>query len=220
MVIHIDEYDPAWPAQARAVIAELQAAHPALFKAVEHVGSTAIPGLPAKPVIDLMTAVDTLEAVPATLGQGFTLIETGMPDRYFYRRDPTPPTSTNAPDPADPPTAHPAEPDGARESEPGGARESEPGGAREISAGGGWELPVHLHVVTWASWETRNERLLRDFLLRHADERAEYGRLKQRLAAAGLDGDGYTRGKTALIQRLVDAARDERGLPRVPVWEE
>ncbi|GAA3455590.1 hypothetical protein GCM10018962_74230 [Dactylosporangium matsuzakiense] len=190
MVIYVDEYDPAWPAHAQAAIAELQAAHPGLFTAVEHVGSTAIPGLPAKPVIDLMAAVAVLGAAPE-IGLGYALVDTGMPQRYFYRR----------------------------EAGPGAGRD---GGASASGAGasGGRALPVHLHVVSLASWETRNERLLRNFLGRHPAARDEYGRLKQRLAAAGHDGDSYTRGKTGLIQRFVDAARDELGLARVSVWEE
>jgi GrpB-like predicted nucleotidyltransferase (UPF0157 family) len=172
MSITVVDHDPAWPDRARAAIAELRAAHPGVFAAVEHVGSTAVPGLPAKPVLDLMAAVGTLAAVGEP-GLGYTLIETGMPGRLFYRREP------------------------------------------------GDDTPaVHLHLVTEASWAARNERLLRDHLLRHPADRDEYGRLKRSLAAAGHDGDAYTRAKTALIQRLVDAARTERGLPLGPVWEE
>jgi hypothetical protein len=38
--------------------------------------------------------------------------------------------------------------------------------------------------------------------------------------ARGHDGLPYTRAKTVLVQRLVDAARAERGLPSVDVWED
>lgn len=78
----------------------------------------------------------------------------------------------------------------------------------------------HLHVVTADSWPTRNERLLRDHLREHPGDRARYARLKRDLAATGDDAGAYTRGKTALIQRMVDAARARRGLPSVDVWEE
>lgn len=77
----------------------------------------------------------------------------------------------------------------------------------------------HLHVVTTETWMTRNERLLRDHLVTHPEAVQAYGDLKRRLAAQGLVGEDYTRAKTALIQDLVDAARDARGLPRVAVWE-
>lgn len=45
------------------------------------------------------------------------------------------------------------------------------------------------------------------------------GALKRALAATR-EGDSYTRGKTALIQELVDRARTEAGLELVDVWEE
>jgi hypothetical protein len=45
-----------------------------------------------------------------------------------------------------------------------------------------------------------------------------YADLKRSLTE--LDGDSYTRAKTALIQEIVDKARTERGLPLIDVWEE
>ncbi|MEU0554207.1 GrpB family protein [Dactylosporangium sp. NPDC006015] len=175
MLIEIHDHDPAWAAAARRAVEELTAALPGLFGAVEHVGSTAVPGLAAKPVIDLMAATVALDAVveaDEVLGSlGYRRLETGMRGRLFYRRDGSP-------------------------------------------------VAYHLHVVTADTWDTRNERLLRDHLLRYAADRDEYGALKRRLAGAGHDGDAYTRAKTALIQRMVDAARDARGLPRVDVWED
>jgi GrpB-like predicted nucleotidyltransferase (UPF0157 family) len=83
----------------------------------------------------------------------------------------------------------------------------------------GEAVSYHLHVVALATWESRNERLLRDHLRRHPGDRDEYARLKRDLAAAELDGLAYTRGKTVLIQRMVDEARSRRGLPLVDVWE-
>jgi GrpB-like predicted nucleotidyltransferase (UPF0157 family) len=79
----------------------------------------------------------------------------------------------------------------------------------------------HLHVVEYASWPERNERLLRDYLQAHPEAAQAYGELKQQLALAHAhDSLAYTKAKTAFIQSLVDRARDERGLPRVNVWEE
>ncbi len=43
--------------------ARLQALLPGSFLAIEHIGSTAVPGLVAKPVIDRMAAVESLEGV-------------------------------------------------------------------------------------------------------------------------------------------------------------
>ena len=54
----------------------------------------------------------------------------------------------------------------------------------------------------------------------HGEQARRYGELKEQLSRDLASGDEYTRAKTALIQELVDAARDAVGLPRVPVWEE
>lgn len=78
----------------------------------------------------------------------------------------------------------------------------------------------HLHVVEQDSWEDRNERLLRDYLLEHPAEVEAYSQLKEKLAEQFReDSLAYTKAKTTFIQRIVDAARDARGLPRVKVWE-
>jgi GrpB-like predicted nucleotidyltransferase (UPF0157 family) len=61
--VHIVPYDPAWPAlfeKERRTLETLLAKW--LVGPVEHVGSTAVPGLAAKPVIDIMAAVESLDA--------------------------------------------------------------------------------------------------------------------------------------------------------------
>ncbi|HSJ00566.1 MAG TPA: GrpB family protein [Patescibacteria group bacterium] len=59
MPIEVVAYDPGWPARfvaIRAAIADALGDVPAI--AIEHVGSTAVPGLAAKPVIDVDVIVD------------------------------------------------------------------------------------------------------------------------------------------------------------------
>jgi GrpB-like predicted nucleotidyltransferase (UPF0157 family) len=59
--VEIVTYDPAWPARFREEAAILQVAlAPWLVGPIEHIGSTAVPGLAAKPVIDIMAGVRTL----------------------------------------------------------------------------------------------------------------------------------------------------------------
>ena len=56
-------YDLSWPDKfesERQILARVLA--PWLAGPIEHVGSTAVPGLDAKPVIDIMVAVDSLDA--------------------------------------------------------------------------------------------------------------------------------------------------------------
>ena len=59
--IRLVPYDPTWPAQYEAEIARVLAALPGdLIIAAGHFGSTAIPGLAAKPIIDILIAVRSL----------------------------------------------------------------------------------------------------------------------------------------------------------------
>jgi GrpB-like predicted nucleotidyltransferase (UPF0157 family) len=63
--IEIVEYDPAWPARFEA---ERERLLPLLPGAdIHHIGSTAVPGLPAKPVIDLIALVEDVDAPIAAL---------------------------------------------------------------------------------------------------------------------------------------------------------
>ena len=75
--LRIAEPDPTWPAQAARLIARIRHAIGA-DAPVEHIGSTAVPGLPAKDVIDLMLAVRTLDEADALAGP---LGEAGFPRR-------------------------------------------------------------------------------------------------------------------------------------------
>ena len=54
--------NPDWPAQAARLIARLQVAAPQQVLAVDHIGSTAVPGLDAKDVLDLQLTVTDLAA--------------------------------------------------------------------------------------------------------------------------------------------------------------
>jgi GrpB-like predicted nucleotidyltransferase (UPF0157 family) len=61
--VEIVPYDPVWVVRFEQEAALLAAAlAPWLAGSVEHIGSTAVPGLAAKPVIDIMAGVDTLDA--------------------------------------------------------------------------------------------------------------------------------------------------------------
>src|SRR5215467_7554448 len=61
--IHLVPYDKTWPARFEQEAAELyRLLKPWLAGNIEHIGSTAVPGLVAKPVIDIMAGVAGLEA--------------------------------------------------------------------------------------------------------------------------------------------------------------
>lgn len=60
--IAIEPYDPAWPGMFEAEAARLREVLPSeLVLAIEHFGSTAVPGLSAKPVIDILIATPSIE---------------------------------------------------------------------------------------------------------------------------------------------------------------
>jgi GrpB-like predicted nucleotidyltransferase (UPF0157 family) len=61
--VDVAPYDPSWPRrfeEERALLADVLAAW--LAGPIEHVGSTAVPGLAAKPVVDIMAGVRSLKA--------------------------------------------------------------------------------------------------------------------------------------------------------------
>jgi GrpB-like predicted nucleotidyltransferase (UPF0157 family) len=64
-VVEIVDYDPAWPAMYEA---ERKRLAPLLGGVeIHHFGSTSVPGLAAKPVIDMITLIPNLDAPIATL---------------------------------------------------------------------------------------------------------------------------------------------------------
>jgi GrpB-like predicted nucleotidyltransferase (UPF0157 family)/predicted GNAT superfamily acetyltransferase len=90
-VITVAEYDPAWPerfARLRDEYAGALAAAGVPVVAIEHVGSTSVPGLAAKPVIDCDIVVEAGQVAAASrvlAGLGFTpLGDLGIPLRLAF----------------------------------------------------------------------------------------------------------------------------------------
>ena len=71
--IEIREYDGRWPGEFELVAASLRAALGDLALAVDHIGSTSVPGLAAKDVIDVQVTVAALSdgVRDALVGAGF-----------------------------------------------------------------------------------------------------------------------------------------------------
>ena len=61
--IQIVEYNPDWPRRFAAEREQLAAVFKPLPVCIEHIGSTAVPGLGAKPIIDILLGVDHLDDV-------------------------------------------------------------------------------------------------------------------------------------------------------------
>jgi GrpB-like predicted nucleotidyltransferase (UPF0157 family) len=91
--IRIVDYDPLWPAQAAASIEAVRAALGESLAAVEHIGSTSVPGLAAKPILDLMAGLRSLDearaCVPLVEALGYHYEpEDTIPDRVYFNKGP------------------------------------------------------------------------------------------------------------------------------------
>lgn len=89
--IQLVEYDPVWPERYREEIARIvDALPPGVVHRAEHIGSTAVPGMIAKPIVDILIGVDDLEsarrAFPPLLERlGFAYWEDNpKKDRLFF----------------------------------------------------------------------------------------------------------------------------------------
>lgn len=65
--IVIVAYDPSWPTLFEALRAPIAAALGEVALAIEHVGSTAVPGLAAKPIVDLDVVVASASDLPPVI---------------------------------------------------------------------------------------------------------------------------------------------------------
>ena len=81
----------AWIEQYEAEAAQLTAVFQPILVAMHHIGSTAVPGIKAKPIIDIMivvteiTAVDAFIQPMASLGY-ISKGENGIPGRHYFRK--------------------------------------------------------------------------------------------------------------------------------------
>jgi GrpB-like predicted nucleotidyltransferase (UPF0157 family) len=89
------EYDPRWPVLYREEEARILDAIGHRLIAIEHVGSTSVPGLAAKPIIDIMAAIDSLDTAQEFIvplhGLGYEYVpeyEDVLPERRYFRKGP------------------------------------------------------------------------------------------------------------------------------------
>ncbi|MDP9868784.1 MULTISPECIES: GrpB family protein [Streptosporangium] len=65
--IKIVPYDPCWLEMFAAIRDPIAHRLGSLAQRIEHVGSTAVPGLPAKPIIDIDVVINTRDDLPAVI---------------------------------------------------------------------------------------------------------------------------------------------------------
>jgi dephospho-CoA kinase len=155
-------YDPAWPAQFTRLARRITRATGVDGRRIQHVGSTAVPGLPAKDTVDIQLGVDDLAAADALAD---ALAAAGLPRAEGEWYDSPRPGTGPAPGTAPRPSAQrwPKRLHGS----------ADPG------------RPVNLHVRVTGSPGWRYALLMRDFLRADAATLAEYVRLRERPPADG-----------------------------------
>lgn len=146
--IEVVPYDPRWPDLFAAEAVALHRVFGTALRAIHHVGSTAVPGLPAKPTIDILIVLDDTEGVerfdPAMEALGYRvrgecLDAGGTPGRFYYSK-PTEGKRTH-----------------------------------------------HVHLCTAGHFQIPEMILFPEYLRRHPEIAAEYGRLKLRAVEEGAD---------------------------------
>ncbi|WP_406114976.1 GrpB family protein [Streptomyces sp. NBC_01014] len=168
--------DPAWQSRGRAIADELCAALAPLALRIEHIGSTAIPGMAAKPVYDLQASVEDLAAA----GDAFAgpLAARGF-QRSPYERDHVPAGSDDDP---------------ARWGKRLWWLRSETG------------EDVNLHVRVAGSPNERLALLFRDWFRAHPEAVPAYAAFKRTLADAVPDVGTYADVKDPVVDLVVGIA--------------
>ena len=90
-IVVVVSYDPIWPKQYEEEKDRLQKALGLIIAQIDHIGSTAVPGLGAKPIIDIMIALNNVAEVNGCIlplkNIGYEpLGENGIPGRHFFRK--------------------------------------------------------------------------------------------------------------------------------------
>jgi len=93
--IVIEDYNPDWPLRYEYEKAAIVQACGHILAAIEHIGSTAVPGLAAKPIIDIMGGLRELADATQCIGPlasiGYAYVpeyEVSLPERRYFRRGP------------------------------------------------------------------------------------------------------------------------------------
>lgn len=90
--IEVHPYDPSWREKFNEEVEMLKPIFGEQLVSIHHIGSTAIPGIKAKPVIDILIVVTDIDAIQEAIDQmesnGYEYRgENGIPGRRYLRKD-------------------------------------------------------------------------------------------------------------------------------------
>jgi GrpB-like predicted nucleotidyltransferase (UPF0157 family) len=174
--IVITNYDPAWAGRGLAIAAQVKAAAGPLALYAEHIGSTSIPEMAAKPVFDLQVTVADLARVEEEFGRPLSLLGFEL---MPYRSDHVPAGYDDPP---------------------------ELWVKRMWRRRGHTEPDVNLHIRVAGSGNERLALLFRDWFRAHPEAVPGYARFKVDLARATGDLEPYTEVKDSVVDMVVAIA--------------
>ena len=169
-------YVPGWPQRAATVIATLQGHLGVLAGRIEHIGSTAIPGMDAKDVLDLQVSVADLDVAAQAFAEPLGAL--GF-QRAAYGHDHVP--AGLAGDPR-------------QWAKRFWSRRQHPGD------------DVNLHVRLTGSPNERLALLFRDWFRAHPEAVPAYASFKRSLATVTPDLDAYTDVKDPVVDLVITVA--------------
>jgi GrpB-like predicted nucleotidyltransferase (UPF0157 family) len=187
MKIILEDYQPYWVAAFRKESEILASVLADFGPAIEHIGSTSIPGLCSKPTIDILVGLHDEAQLDKTIGPmtatGYTYFrkyEPAMPYRRLFARlkalrNQVPPTLIDLGD--------------------------------EYVRGREFTPLANIHVLVQDTYHWKRHLAFRDYLRAHPDVRDEYGRLKRELSLLEFkDTNDYNAAKDSFIKRTQEQA--------------
>lgn len=185
MKVTFEKYNPFWKNQFESIKNELVQSIGFLNPKIEHIGSTSVEGLSAKPIIDIMIGVkdeSELDKIPLLLrGKEYIYYEKyneDMPYRRFFIKLTDKPLNLGFPE-----VIH-----------------SEDEIPEELH---NHNLRIaHIHTIPVSSEHWLRHIAFRDYLRSHSEVKEEYQQLKEKLSTMEwLDGNDYNDGKDPFIKR-------------------
>lgn len=192
MNIHLETYDPLWKQHFEALREELASLLGSPEPKIEHIGSTSVEGLSAKPIIDLLIGVADqarLDQVIAPLmNKGYVYYEQynqDMPYRRFFVKHKVSPESLGL---------------------PAIYRDTDiiPATTEEHD-----QRLAHIHVLPYVSEHWIRHIAFRDYLRTHPVVKQQYQALKEKLVLQEwADGNAYNQAKDDFLKREEQKAID------------
>ena len=183
MKIILEDYQTGWVDAFAREMAVISTALAGFSPAIEHIGSTAVAGLCAKPTIDILVGLrddrQLDRAIAPLIGAGYTYFkkyEPAMPYRRLFARlrpltDQAPPALIDVHD--------------------------------EFVRGQTFISLANIHVIVKDTPHWKRHLAFRDYLRAHPDVRDDYGRLKSALSRADYrDTNEYNAAKERFIQEI------------------